>query len=104
MIYHRFCSEVNLLANKENCKISKANLTILSGVVFPTTRGLLLWHLEKLKKKTSAGAEEGVHTPPPPEMTYYGILIQLVLCQTMNSQWLEICNSMAAYHARKYGI
>ena len=30
MIYHRFCSEVSLLANKENCKISKANLTILS--------------------------------------------------------------------------
>ena len=98
MIYHRFCTEVSLLANKENCKISKANLTILSrGGLSYYKRPPFVAFGKIEKKKTSAGAEEGVHTPPPPpEMTYYGILIQLVLCQTMNSQWLEICNSMAA--------
>ena len=104
MIYHRFCSEVSLLANKENCKISKANLTILS-------RGGLSYYKRppfvafgKIKKKDLCRGGGGSAYSPPPEMTYYGILIQLVLCQTMNSQWLEICNSMAAYHARKYGI
>ena len=100
MIYHRFCTEVSLLANKENCKISKANLTILSRGGLSYYKRPLFEAFRKIEKGTSAGAEEGAHTRPPPpphpEMTYYGFLIQLGVCQTMNSQWLEICNSMAA--------
>ena len=46
IIYHRFRTEVSLLANKENCKISKANLTILSRGVLPATRSLFFWHLD----------------------------------------------------------
>ena len=102
MIYHRFCTEVSLLANKENCKISKANLTILSRGGLSYYKRPLFEAFRQIEKGISAGAEEEAHTPPPPpppphpEMTYYGFLIQLVICQRMNSQWLEICNSMAA--------
>ena len=98
MIYHRFCTEVSLLANKENCKISKANLTILSRAGLSYYKRPLFEAFRKIEKGTSAGAEEGAHTPPLPTPRWLTMvfLIQLVVCQTMNSQWLEICNIMAA--------
>ena len=54
IIYHRFRTEVSLLANKENCKISKANLT-----------GLFFWHLEKLKNGPLQGRRRKCILPPP---------------------------------------
>ena len=65
MIYHRFCTEVSLLANKENCKISKANLTILFRGGLSYYKRPLFEAFRKIEKGTSAGAEEGAHTPPP---------------------------------------
>ena len=66
MIYHRFCSEVSLLANKENCKISKANLTILS-------RGGLSYYKRppfvafgKIEKDLCRGGGGSAYSPPPP--------------------------------------
>lgn len=65
MIYHRFCTEVSLLANKENCKISKANLTILSRGGLSYYKRPLFEAFRQIEKGISAGAEEEAHTPPP---------------------------------------
>ena len=72
MIYHRFCSEVSLLANKENCKISKANLTILSrGGLSYYKRPPFVAFGKIEKKDLCRGGGGSAYSPPRDDLLWY---------------------------------